>query len=56
MIKCPDCGNEISEKAKACPHCGRPINPNKGCTLVVGVLLVVFGMLMLFSGIYGVIR
>lgn len=26
LIKCPECGNEISDKAAACPHCGCPIN------------------------------
>jgi len=25
LIKCPDCGKEISDKAGACPHCGYPI-------------------------------
>lgn len=25
MIKCPECGNEISDKAQACPKCGCPI-------------------------------
>lgn len=24
LIKCPDCGNEVSENAPACPHCGNP--------------------------------
>lgn len=22
LIKCPECGKEISDKAKACPECG----------------------------------
>jgi predicted amidophosphoribosyltransferase len=22
MIKCPECGEEISDQAKTCPHCG----------------------------------
>ncbi len=26
LIKCPECGNEISDKASACPSCGYPIN------------------------------
>lgn len=26
LIKCPECGNEISDKAAACPRCGCPIN------------------------------
>ena len=25
LIKCSECGKEISSKAKACPHCGNPI-------------------------------
>lgn len=25
LIKCPECGKEISDKAEACPHCGCPI-------------------------------
>lgn len=27
LIKCPDCGKEVSDKAPACPNCGRPIAP-----------------------------
>ncbi len=26
LIRCPDCGNEHSDAAKACPHCGRPVS------------------------------
>lgn len=25
LIKCPECGKEISDKASACPNCGCPI-------------------------------
>lgn len=28
MIKCPECGKEISDKAKTCPNCGCPITNN----------------------------
>ena len=24
LIKCPECGNSISDKAAKCPHCGVP--------------------------------
>ncbi len=27
LIKCPECGREISDKATACPHCGMPMTP-----------------------------
>lgn len=26
LIKCPECGKEISDKAKHCIHCGYPLN------------------------------
>ena len=26
LIKCPECGKEISDKAKACPNCGVPVS------------------------------
>lgn len=29
MIKCPECGGKISDKAKSCPKCGCPINEEK---------------------------
>ena len=33
LIRCPECGREISSRAKACPHCGFPmddvIKPNE---------------------------
>ena len=28
MIKCPECGNEISDLAIKCPHCGKPLRVN----------------------------
>ena len=29
LIKCPDCGREVSDRAPACPHCGGPIGPTR---------------------------
>ena len=26
LIKCPECGKEISDKAPACIHCGFPLS------------------------------
>ncbi len=25
LVKCPDCGKELSDQAVSCPNCGRPI-------------------------------
>lgn len=30
LIKCPDCGKEISDKAPACPFCGCPMKNDDG--------------------------
>lgn len=29
MIKCPECGKEVSDKASTCPSCGCPVNGQK---------------------------
>ena len=26
LIKCSECGKEVSDKAESCPNCGNPIN------------------------------
>lgn len=31
LIKCPECGKEISDKASSCPNCGTPLNDQKFC-------------------------
>lgn len=45
LIKCRECGKEISTDAKACPHCGAkpPYRPSLAFVLIAG-LLVVFGV------------
>lgn len=27
MLRCPDCGNAVSDNARACPNCGRSLKP-----------------------------
>ncbi len=28
LIKCPECGKAVSDKAEACPNCGYPVASN----------------------------
>lgn len=42
IVKCFECGNEISDKATTCPHCGAPLNLSiqqneevEDCTLII---------------------
>ena len=50
MIKCPECGKEISTKAKSCPNCGYPLSKKhserQSKYYVFNVILIVFGILM----------
>lgn len=65
LIKCAECGKEISDKAPSCPSCGNPINNKlqqkpvvieqtykkwKVVKLVSGILIVI-GIFNLFGGI-----
>lgn len=36
LLKCPDCGAQVSDKAPACPQCGRPILAREGKVDIVG--------------------
>lgn len=29
LIKCPECGGQVSDKAPACIHCGYPLQENQ---------------------------
>ena len=45
LIKCKECGNEVSKKAKECPHCGAPVKQQtSGCAMLFAIL-----------GIFGVV-
>ena len=51
LINCKECGKEISDMAKACPHCGYPIKKKgKGfavASLVLGIISCVYSLPML---------
>ena len=40
LISCPECGKEISSKAKACIHCGCPIEEVEAEKIRCGKLLI----------------
>ena len=48
LIKCKECGNEVSSKAETCPKCGARIAAKPmGCGSIIG--LVVLGIIILAS-------
>lgn len=44
LIKCKDCGNEMSSEAKACPKCGAPPPKRTSPFSVVLAILVTIGV------------
>ena len=48
MIKCKECGAEISSKADACPKCGakRKKRSGLGCLFLIILLFIVFGAIV----------
>ena len=56
LVKCNECGHEVSDKASTCPNCGSPIsNPTQenntrwGKKVTVGCWLLIIPILMLFE-------
>lgn len=41
MVKCPECGAEVSNKAKKCPQCGSPLKKSKKKLIVILAVLAV---------------
>lgn len=49
LIKCKECGAEVSDKADVCPKCGAPFKLRvKGPSGCMMILLVLIGVAFLF--------
>lgn len=42
LIKCPDCGKEISDSTPSCPNCGKPKPGGKKTSPLAWVVLIIF--------------
>lgn len=53
LIKCKECGKEISKDAEVCPHCGKKVGElNAFCKGIIYILaLLSFPLLCYFSGV-----
>ena len=40
LRKCPDCGQDLSSAASACPHCGRPNRRSSSPIELSGILII----------------
>jgi len=55
LIKCPDCGKEVSSSAPYCPHCGRPMAASSGKAVQTrrkGGIYEGIGFLLIVAGIF----
>jgi hypothetical protein len=56
LIQCPDCAQQVSKKAEACPRCGRKLNTtrtlrNAGAIVFLVSLIMLFGVPNFLIGI-----
>lgn len=52
LIQCPECGKEVSDKAKECVQCGCKLHKEQS---VLGIIGFVLAIMQMFLGIYGII-
>lgn len=50
LIKCPECGKEISSKATKCPNCGRSMKSNNRLA-IAGMILGIISLILSFTNI-----
>ena len=51
LIKCKECGKEVSKKAETCPHCGAPLKKQAtqyGCGTLILIGIVTFILIGVF--------
>ena len=50
LIKCPECGENISDKANTCPHCGYTLKKKEssGCfTAFLWIIAIIIGLVVI---------
>lgn len=52
LIKCPECGKELSNRASSCPNCGCPINSNMNKRSSISYLRLVISIFLLVSSLF----
>ncbi len=52
LIKCPECGKEISDKASSCPGCGYKIKKRLKIIKPKFIILIVLLLLLMIGGIF----
>jgi hypothetical protein len=53
LIKCKECGKEVSSEAKKCPHCGKKLKTSSLGKGILYVFLILIGLIVLGAIISG---
>lgn len=56
LVKCPDCGADVSRHAAACPKCGRPISFRRSFAYNVGMGVIAAFLLLGILGTCNVMQ
>jgi hypothetical protein len=43
LIKCEECGGQLSTRAWVCPHCGARVRTNRAAAVIAGALVLLMG-------------
>ncbi len=54
LIRCPDCGKDVSYRVSSCPHCGAPVEVGKGIISTKRILPVI--LICFFFAVLGLHR
>ena len=49
LIKCPECGKGISNKAKKCPNCGYTLKKTNKKIILIFILLLVIALFVIYK-------
>ena len=51
LIKCKECGKDISDQATSCPNCGAKMKNTNYIRIIIGIVLIVIGLCLWVGGI-----
>ena len=60
LIKCPECGKEVSDEAKKCPNCGVKLKKNffqrhKKLSIIIAIVIVLGASVGVFASTYSIV-
>ncbi len=52
LMKCKECGKDISEKVDKCPNCGAPTKQKTSCLGMLGLIIVGFIIVVILNNLF----